>query len=170
MDKFGPAGFFVMRTPLLPLAELLSWSDGLTAPAALDNAARLDPALAADRDLLRARLREAISRPEVRDALFIASPDLDSAIDLWIREPESEKGQRAERALVRYYQRMAARATPFGLFAGGSTGAIGQRTDLALGERAGYQRHTRLDMDYLFALVEALAKSPEVLSARLYRS
>src|SRR5438046_5449124 len=85
MAGFAPCGFFVMRTPLLPLHDLLAWSEGLAAPATGDSA-QLEQALAADRDLLRARLRAAVSRAEVRDALFVASPDLDSAIDLWTRE------------------------------------------------------------------------------------
>jgi hypothetical protein len=46
-----PAGFFALRTPLPPHDELVSWSSGL-----------------------RERLCETIKRPEVREALFVASP------------------------------------------------------------------------------------------------
>ena len=65
---------------------------------------------------------------------------------------------------MRYVYRMAARATPFGLFSGCSVGAVepapGSATRIAVGPRAGYERHTRLDMDYLFALCEDLARDP----------
>jgi len=163
-----PSGFFVFRTPLLPFDELLAWSEELEAPGASDDPARLEQALEADRVSLRARLLGAVSRPEIREALFVASPDLDAAFDLWVREPESERGQRVERALIRYFVRMAARPTPFGLFAGVSVGMLGGTTRLVIEERAQYQRHTRLDMDYLYALVEALGRDPEMGRVCLY--
>jgi hypothetical protein len=33
--KIQPAGFLVLRTPLLPLSELAQWSSDLRAPAAI---------------------------------------------------------------------------------------------------------------------------------------
>ncbi|HZT42757.1 MAG TPA: lantibiotic dehydratase [Chthonomonadaceae bacterium] len=162
------AGFFVLRTPLLPFEEFEVWSEGLEAPQACDDPARLESVLAADRERLRERLCAALARPEVREAIFVASPDLDAAISLWMREPESEKGQRAERALTRYFARMAGRATPFGLFAGASVGTIGKETRLRLPGRARYQRHTRLDMDYLCALTDALGQDPDVRRVMRY--
>src|SRR5262245_62536810 len=74
--SFAASGFFVLRTPLLPFDEWLMWSDGLEAPASLDDPGRLVQALAADRARLRARLVELVGRRKVRDALFIGSPDL----------------------------------------------------------------------------------------------
>ena len=164
-DSFTSSGFFALRTPLLPFDELLVWSEGLEAPPAVDDPARLEEALAADRARLRTRLRDLISRPEVREALFVASPDLDGRLDVWLREPESEAGQKMERALVRYFARMAGRATPFGLFAGCSVGTLGDQTRLELAGRGCYQRHTRLDMDYLVLLTDALAREADVRPA-----
>ncbi len=115
-------GFFVFRTPLLPFEEIESWSAGLAAPAAPETPAtpaeteQLAAALAADRQTLRARLAAHLERPEVFEAVFVASPALVDALEIWKRDPEGKKGQRAERSLVRYFLRMASRATPFGLF------------------------------------------------------
>ena len=81
--------------------------------------------------------------------MFVASPSLAAAVDLWRKEPDSDRGRAAERSLVSYVLRAAARPTPFGLFAGCTTGVIGERTCLRLGGRGHYRRHTRLDMDYL---------------------
>jgi thiopeptide-type bacteriocin biosynthesis protein len=170
-----PSGFFAFRTPLLPYEELEAWSCGLQAPAAVleGPADALDPlisALAADRALLRRRLAALADRPEVREALFLASPSLHEGLEGWRKEPDGKKGQRAERALVRYVYRMCARATPFGLFSGCSLGPIGgPATRIAVGPRDGYGRHTRLDMDYLFALCEDLGRDPEVRAALTYR-
>lgn len=164
-----PAGFFVLRTPLAPLQELTAWSEGLEAPRALENADGLEAALAADRNTLRARLTGHLKRPEIRDAIFVASPSLDESLDAWLEDPESERGQRVERALVRYFARLAGRPTPFGLFAGCSVGTIGGETRLEIAAQAEYRRHTRLDMDYLFVLADALSRDAALRRAFTYR-
>ncbi len=166
---FAASGFFAWRTPLLPFDELLAWGEGLEAPGAIADADRLEAALIADRGRLRERLRAAAARPEVRDALCVASPDLDDSLDVWRRQPDGDRGQKVERALVRYVQRMAGRATPFGLFSGCSVGTLGPETRLMLPERAAYRRHTRLDMGYLVSLAEALEREPAVRAGLTYR-
>src|SRR6202035_3062343 len=86
---FAPSGFFVSRTPLLPFEEIEAWSEGLPGD------------WVADRELLRSRLRAIVERPEVLEALFLASPSLVDGLAAWRLDPEGKKGQRAERALVR---------------------------------------------------------------------
>src|SRR5579883_1530375 len=162
---FTPAGFFVFRTPLLPFGELLAWGDGL---AAKDSPGALESALNADRRLLRSRLKDQLSSPIIREALFLASPSLDESLPFWLADPDSPRGKKVERTLVRYFQRMTARPTPFGLFAGCSLGQIGDQTQLELASRKEYTRHTRLDMDYLFANTAALAQDPELLKSLRY--
>ena len=196
---FVPSGFFAFRTPLLPFEEVEAWSAGLAAPAA--GSEELAAALAADRATLRARLGALVERPEVAEALFVASPSLVEALDTWRRDPDGKKGLRAERALVRYFLRMASRATPFGLFSGCSTAVLeagdapapdveggaatagdagadraaasnrgaAPKTRLVLGPRSGYRRHTRLDMDYLFALCEELERAADMRRELRYR-
>jgi thiopeptide-type bacteriocin biosynthesis protein len=172
---FNPSSFFAFRTPLLPYEELEAFSADLEAPAALGNPdpAALETALAADRERLRARLAALAARPEVLEAVFLASPSLYDSLAIWRAAPDSKKGLRAERALLRYIYRMAARATPFGLFSGCSLGQVatapGSPTRIAVAPRAAYERHTRLDMDYLFALCEDLGRDPQVREALLYR-
>ncbi len=163
-NDFIPSGFFAVRTPLLPFDDLLAWSDGMEAPAAGADSARLEASLASDHARLRQRLRAVYARPEVRDALFLASPDLEARFDIWLHEPDSESGQKIERALVRYFARMAGRATPFGLFAGCSVGTLGAESRLILAQRNHYQRHSRLDMDYLVLLTDALARQADLRS------
>lgn len=163
-----PSEFFVFRTPLLPFQELLSWGEGLEAPTALEDPAELEQALARDRARLRERLSIIAKRPEVRDALFVASPNIIDRFHLWTEAPDSERGRKVEHVLVRYFSRMTGRATPFGLFAGCSLGTIGDQTRLLIEERSGYQRHTRLDMDYLLALTTDLSRNPEFIKLFTY--
>lgn len=81
---------------------------------------------------------------------------------MWLEDPESESGRGLEFGLVKYVARMAARCTPFGLFAGNSVGTIARETRLELLDRGAAVRHTRLDMDYLCAVVARLASDPDV--------
>ena len=140
----------------------------LLAPMALDTPG-LDEAVAADRIQLRRRLEDIVTTPEFRDALFVASPSLAAAVDPWRKEPDSDRGRATERSLVSYLLRAAARPTPFGLFAGCTTGIVGERTRLRLEGLARYRRRTRLDMDYLWALADAVERDPRLRGELDYR-
>lgn len=167
-EEFSPAGFFVLRTPLLPFEEVFA-GDERNARRALDGAADLERAIAADREHWRARLRRALERPEVREAIFLASPDLDERIDDWRQPLEEQKGRRIELALARYWIRMAGRPTPFGLFAGCTVGSTGDETMLKLMERNRYRRHTRFDSDFLFATLAHIENDPALVKSLSYR-
>ena len=166
---FVPSGFFVLRTPVRPFEEFEGWGAGLEAASAIEDPERLAQALASDRALLRDRLRSIVNDPLVREALFVASPDLHESLAAWTRDPDGERGGRIERSLVSYFSRMSGRPMPFGLFAGCSLGTIGSSTDLILEARSAYRRSTRLDMAYLSTLMEALVRDPELRASLTYR-
>ena len=107
-----PSGFFVLRTPLLPFSHAVAWGADAEAAAHLEDGT-LDEALARDRATLRRRLEDVVTGPEFRDAVFVASPSLEAAIDGWRKDPDGERGRSAEQALVAYFSRAAARPTPF---------------------------------------------------------
>ncbi len=152
---YRPSGFFQLRTPLLPFETFTSWAAGLAVHDAVDEPGRLEQALARDRALLRARLQSIIERPEVRQALYLASPGLEEALAYWYRDPDSRRGQRVQRALTRYLARMAGRPTPFGVCAGVSTGTVGRQTRLCISGSGAYRRHTCLDAETVAALDDA---------------
>jgi thiopeptide-type bacteriocin biosynthesis protein len=167
-QQFTPSGFFVLRTPLLPFEEMVAWSEGLEAVGSVGDPQGLEAALGRDGARLRARLLALVARPELRDALFVASPSLDEALEVWQKEPDSKQGRKLEPAVVSYVSRAAARATPFGLFAGWTTGTIGAQTRLHLQARERYQRRSRLDTDYLWALAEAVERDPQLRKIFVY--
>jgi thiopeptide-type bacteriocin biosynthesis protein len=167
-QRYTPSGFFVLRTPLLPFEEMAAWGEGLEAVGSLGDAQGLEAALERDRARLRARLLAAVTRPEVRDAIFVASPSVDEALEVWQKDPDSKRGRKLEPAVVSYFSRAAARATPFGLFAGFTTGTIDAQTRLHLKAREWYRRHSRLDMDYLWALAEAVERDPQLRKLFVY--
>ena len=152
--------FFGMRTPLLAEAEWRAWNAGLGAASEQADPARFAQAYEHDCRVLRERLQVLIARPEILEGLQVASPDLVDSLPRWLLEPESEKGQRSETALVRYFARMCHRPTPFGLFAGHALGRMGTATRLWVAPRPACRRHSRLDMGYLCELVAEVQKDP----------
>ncbi|HEX8073076.1 MAG TPA: lantibiotic dehydratase [Pyrinomonadaceae bacterium] len=167
-ETLHAAGFFVLRTPLLSFDEFLVWGEDLEAAQAAADEEDFERAYAADCARLRERLRAALARPEVRDALFVTAPNLIERFHLWADAPDSKRGRKLEHVLVRYFARMTARPTPFGLFAGISTGTNARATALTLPPRARYERHTRLDMEYLAELTDALARAPALRSLQRF--
>jgi thiopeptide-type bacteriocin biosynthesis protein len=163
------AGFFVLRTPLLPFEEFLGLSQALLMAEALRNGGGLAEAAASDRKLVRSRLQEFVRRPEIQEALWIASPEFFESLSTWWNKPESEKGQKIEQSLYRYVARMISRSTPFGLFASCATGEIGNQTRLELGARETYWRRSRLDMEYLCNLADKISSDPALRSQLRFR-
>lgn len=170
------SGFFVLRTPALPADEFLRWTNGLKVPRAVDPDAspeQLEIEWNENVQILRARLRRLVDRPDITQALFVASPSLQLGIAQWKQDPTSKKGLQAERALVRYFTRMCTRPTPFGLFAGCSIGRTTTRATedsaLTLQARQFYKTTTRLDFDYLFALTDVLSRDRTILKELRFR-
>lgn len=165
---FASDEFFVLRAPALPFDILEGLSEGLFDPS--QDPAQLEAVIERDKEVVRSRLREAVRRPEIREALLLASPDLEAQLDSWLHGGlPSEKGTRIERSLFRYLIRMAFRPTPFGLFSGCSLGRWGESTDLSVQGWRSATRHTRLDMGYLHSLVETIERDPDVRKALTYR-
>ncbi len=144
-------GGIVLRTPLFPMSALVEWGESRSVPEA------------------RRYLESLLARPEVDEAVFVASPSLHDALAAWRRDPNSSSARRAEPALVKYVARMIGRATPFGLFSGVSAGTLGRETKLELAARGTYRRRTRIDNDYLFLLATNLADNPEHRERLTYR-
>ncbi len=159
---FEADAFFAWRTPLLPVDELVRWTD---TPRPLTD----DAALANERTRLRQWLLALVDRPEIKEALFLASPSLEESLAAWREAPTSERGIKVERSVIRYFSRMAVRPTPFGLFAGMSIGKPGATTQLTLGPRDTYRRHTRLDGDYLTAVTAAVVADRAMRGELLFR-
>jgi thiopeptide-type bacteriocin biosynthesis protein len=160
-----PIGFFVLRTPYLPASTLLADDLSGDGPPTVEDAAGGGTplqALAGARRRSRQRLAQLAGRPDVHEALRIASPGFGERVDRWRREPDGEDGRRVGRALLSYLLRMSTRPTPFGLFAGFSVGRIGDRAPVSLSGpgQAHFRRHVRLDVICLRSLTDRLQQAP----------
>ena len=171
---FTHSGFFALRTPLLPLEFLRSWSSGEPSGMEADGpgGALRNGQGGPDRqgdDTVRARLRGLFDAPDLRDALFVASPAVEEALRRDGNTKDVDKRDRLDASLTKYVMRMAGRCTPFGLFAGVSVGTFSDKTELRLVPRSRYRRYTRIDMGYLAMLVDGLMKDPRIRHTVRYR-
>ena len=161
------ADFFVLRTPGLPL-DALSPGDQLGRGAEVQWPSGIP--LETDREALRQVLRELIQRHVVREAVTLASPDFASRLDAWLnRSLDGPAVRNVERALLKYLRRMSSRSTPFGLFAGVSTGAWGPASRLSVGSWLEGRKAMRLDWGVLETLVDRLEREPDVRASLIYR-
>ena len=110
-DTFEPSGFFVMRTPLLPFDAMLKWttagcaSDSEAADGVANNRSETAP------QRLISHLRQRLDSELVREAIFLASPQLAARLDQWRSGSLDGETVSLERAFARYFARMAGRAT-----------------------------------------------------------
>lgn len=107
-------------------------------------------------------LKKYYALPEVREALFLASPRLFEKYITWSngKEEDPKEELKLRMALSRYLLRMHSRCTPFGLFAGFTVGNWGASTQVCLREKKELKRHTRFDMYYLCNLAQQLSQHP----------
>ncbi len=158
-QNYTSSGFFIVRTPLMPFAEWAGWLERVRA-LAVANGTPLEAGSEAELSMLQQDLHRWSMDPTVSEALFLASSSLWEK--LHSASPEDLRTQvRLNRALGSYRARMAGRCTPFGLFAGWSTGSIGKDTCLQLPGRSSYSRHTRLDCGFLLSVVDTICSSAD---------
>lgn len=141
---------YVLRTPVLPF----SFYESLTK----------------DRHIEERDLKNICQDPLFKEALFLASPILYNEMEKWLSKGLKSKVQEEKLfySLLKYLSRMCSRCTPFGLFAGTSVGKFSHETNIELSPSTTYNRHTRLDMNYLVALSQDLLKNEEIRNQLLF--
>ena len=95
-----------------------------------------------------------MQQPCFREALYLASPDLYT----FTGDKTEDAEEKGDAAALKYFLRACSRCTPFGLFAGCSTGRFGSSTQIAVAEPIAARRTTRLDMQYLCALIQRIER------------
>ncbi|MFO7617137.1 MAG: lantibiotic dehydratase family protein [Bacteroidales bacterium] len=147
---FEPYDHFVLRAPLLPLSKL--------------------EAIPTNPDELGAFALEQWQDPIVRQGIQLASPDLARQLQAAYDEPTGVKSNiRLLLAFLRYLTRFASRPTPFGLFAGFSTGRVGDTTAISLAEMENHEVHARLDMEWLMRISRLILADQSIRACLLFR-
>lgn len=129
--------FYVVRTPLLPV----NTTGSLAHPH------------------LAEHIRQLLQIPFLREAIYIASPELFQELEKWEQRSQDDK---LLYSLYRYLLRMSSRCTPYGLFAGCATGAVSGRSGIRLHHYGQHVKQSRLDMNYVAELVTAFTALPDV--------
>lgn len=100
-----------------------------------------------------------LSKPLIKEAIFLASPVLSTELDK-IDPAKISNYNRLSYALNRYLRRMSTRCTPFGLFAGCTLGKADNYTKFVISDIV--TRKTRLDMYFLYVLYDYLIRIPDI--------
>ena len=108
--------------------------------------------------------------PINEEALFLASPALHDFLSKYRKGliTDEEQIQSFTISLFKYCARITSRTTPFGLFASCTVGKFDKATNLIIDSTVAGARHTRLDMNYLCALVREISKDINVIKQLKY--
>lgn len=160
MNTLEPGNFYVFRTPLLERSHIDALSKGK------------------DLTEIRQHLQADYQKPELQQALYIASPDLFGQLERWevlgdLPQP-SKKQQKdlnnLDQKFLMFLLRAAYRCTPFGTFATVTVGELKlQKTsNLEFTRLAPLRKSSRLDMVYLLRLKSAMEADTQVREALRY--
>jgi hypothetical protein len=141
---YEPFDNFILRTPLKPF----NYFQELTSSMEID----------------KENLNKILQDPVIKEALFLASPDLYTQMEEWLngKEFKQKEVDGLYHSILKYISRLSSRSTPFGLFAGISVGKLSDETQINIPDISNYKRSLRLDMNYTVALAMHLSTLPEI--------
>ncbi|MGX5853770.1 lantibiotic dehydratase [Dyadobacter jiangsuensis] len=132
MNKLEPHDFVLFRRPLFPYRMLR----------------RINMRLAQNPGSLKLLLCQAYKRRVLREALYLASPELyDSLLKLEETSPSEPGEQKVMLSLYKYLVRATSRCTPFGLFAGYFAATLSDYSHIRFSGRI--KKHTTLSAEVL---------------------
>ena len=113
-----------------------------------------------DRQINKGFLKSQWENPLLREAIFLASPYVHDELSKWYEGTLTDrlKVKRLEHTFLKYIIRISTRCTPFGLFSGISVGNFSEDSKIELSDSSQYNRHTRLDMNYMVTLINFFEK------------
>ena len=122
-------------------------------------------------DLSIEKLKTLIDDDFFMEALWLASPVLHSQYIKWLNgELKEKQTKKLLFSLIKYYQRLSTRTTPFGLFAGNSVVPIGKESSAEPCLSNDYKRFTRLDMEYVCSLIKHIDNDRQARKCLRYKA
>jgi hypothetical protein len=114
--------------------------------------------------------KELLTDSIFREAIFLASPELFSQIEKWEETylTDTQKVEKLQIAILKYFTRISTRCTPFGLFASCSLGSFDSKTIIRLNDANSYRRITRFDATFLVQLFSELLKNKSLRENLLF--
>ena len=121
-------------------------------------------------DITWEEIQEIFKVPKHREALFIGSPNIYKALEMWEKgeafQVESEL-KNLKGSLYKYTSRLANRCTPFGLWASVSTISLAKETNIDVGSGE-LKRTTKFDMYFLGEILPEITKHQEIREVLKY--
>jgi len=153
LNNIKTENFYLLRTPLLPVQTILKFNKGAFAEETFQ------------------AIRQFLDDPLICEAIYIASPDLFKEYrDLLTNKvKDGKKRSKIIKSLYKYINRMSTRPTPYGLFAGCSTGLLGDETCICVGNFKNVRKKKRLDINYIAEIVSSLNSMPSLKSIIVYK-
>lgn len=148
-NHIGCFDTFVLRTPLFPLNFYTKLLDDYSTDS----------------------LFKMLENDIIRDAIKLASPELIDEFEKLLINPKQinfDKQNNLELALLKYIARLSSRATPFGMFAGCSTGEFSNNTSIRFNSIGEYAVFTQFDMNYWTSLLKDISKISSVQNELVY--
>lgn len=121
-------------------------------------------------DITWEEIQEIFKVPKHREALFIGSPNIYRALEMWEKGEAfqtEEELKNLKGSLYKYTSRLANRCTPFGLWASVSTIGLSKETQIDV-ENAELNRTTKFDMYFLGEILPEITKNKEIRSVLKY--
>ena len=109
-----------------------------------------------DTDITVDKISEILLDPQIKEALFIASPSVHKII-----EDRGELSEKLVHTLYKYYSRFSNRCTPFGLFASVGVLDIAPKTKISI-SNSGLDKSIKYDMLFLGKLTANLNRSKSI--------
>lgn len=107
-------------------------------------------------------LKEIYSDPVLQEALYIASREFYKIFLQWFKGEKTYDNQKITITLYKYLIRMCTRCTPYGLFAGCTSGVIASYTDIVFDNLRPYRKYSRLDMGYLIEIIRSILAESDI--------
>jgi class I lanthipeptide synthase len=150
MESYTLFNKYILRTPLCSFSFYKNLTKGI--------------------DISNEKLKNICKDQIIMEALFLASPSFFTELEKWLdgKMNNDKDSEKIKISLLKYLSRMSSRCTPFGLFAGTCVGSFSDKTNITLEKNKKNLRHTRLDMNYLVALAQDLAKKEYIKKQILF--
>lgn len=149
MSNFTNFDFYLLRTPRLP-SKTVQEINGFDS-----------------KEEVWDYLMDLLKDQEILDSIYIASVPLFNEISLNLKNPYSPSGDKLLMSLIKYFNRMAGRATPYGKFSGISFGKV-ESTSSNIKLSGDYSPTFRLDTEYLAHLINLVLKENSLKNQLLY--
>jgi thiopeptide-type bacteriocin biosynthesis protein len=144
MIKFG--NYFLLRTPISSLNFFFE----------------LQYQRREDRIAFNQKIKNYFLKPEINEGLFLSSSTLFKNLHSWNNPPNDSEISKLDISYFKYLLRSVYRCTPFGTFAGISTGTIStSQTEFLISNCV--KRRIKLDIGFLCDLVSILLKDSELV-------